>query len=289
MNIHEVRAWFEDHAVVDEADVPSGHQLAFLTELANRYAGHGILEAEHQPALWRRCPLADECWMGKEAVRPPEADGRSGLTLPWVGPTYETGGVVVVAINLRDSGGRLMEYSITCRSGGDGSVLNVFDGGGRRALGSRLAYGATRSAASVADWLAGRDVEDREDSRLLASVLESTVRLQAVKCSPDDGDRSTPTPAMKTNCPRLLLEDELEVLRPAAIVTVGGAAWQAVTELTGYEDTGWTDPLSWGRLDSRGRGYDVFSLDHPAQGDGWDRGHRDLLVELRQRAAASAP
>jgi hypothetical protein len=276
-----IRRFAVEPRVVDPPDFPQGEQLRLLTELQGLYEREGLIEDGETHPLWACCPHAADCWRAPIAHRPSARNGRSGVALPWVGPHYQPGGVAVIAINLRDAGGLLQEYEITCETAGEPSQLNRLAAGYRTAHGSRFAYGSTRSASVVLDWLEDRPIVDRDDAAQLASVLKRIVRLQAIKCSPHDGDRSSPATTMAHNCPRYLLEREIAVVQPAVLVTVGAAAWRAVYDMPGYVDAdGGTERLSYGTLRIDGGRCWVFSLDHPVAGNRWDRGHQDLLHEL---------
>jgi hypothetical protein len=275
----DVRTWFQHSNVVDEADIPEGPAMAALADLASLYERHGLLRAGETPALWKACPNCERCWAGVEDLRPDNKDGRSGITLPWIGPAYRPGaGLAVVGMNLRDAGGLLREYEITAPSAGDGSQWSRLSGGYRTAHGSAWAYRSTRSAAAVLACFAGARVLDHEDPQELVGVLDQTARLQAVKCSPDDGLRSTPSDAMVERCPPFLLTEELSRLRPAAVVGFGADVFSAFERLGMITDG--DDYLAWGRGPARaGRTIPVFWLYHPA-GRYWTASHAALLHRL---------
>jgi len=283
MRIAQLAELFRSSDVVDEIDIPRGKQAQLLARVAGLYERTGLIADGRTPALWKCCPRSEDCWRAALDSRPRDVRGRAGVTLPWIGPEYREGGVAVLLINLRDAGGLFAEYEITCETSGEGSQLNELAAGKRKALGSRAAYGSARSAAAIQDWIAGDEICDREDPRELVPALKSTVRLQAVKCSPQDGRRSSPTPEMAANCPALLLERELAILKPRCVLTLGEAPWLAIKQLPGYtEDDDWTDRFSCGHWHSQACEHIVFSLDHPVSGDHWDRGHQDLLAHLRR-------
>jgi hypothetical protein len=282
---HDVRQWFIDHEVVGDEDIPSGEQLELLTELSSLYTQRGLLaEDGSQPPLWRCCTNRSSCWRDNVDCRPPEADGRSGISLPYIGPSYRPGGVVVVGLNLRDAGGLLEEYAITCSFPGEPSQLNELVRGRRKIHGSTFGYRTTRSAAAVLDAIDGDPVEDHENPVDLAPILKRIARLQYVKCSPDDGDRSSPTDAMTKNCPPLLLLDELSILRPTAILTFGDAFFDGLEMLPGHRWENGTDWLAWGTITIGQHEAEVFSLYHPAAARGyWQYGQDDLVEMLRNR------
>jgi hypothetical protein len=278
VNGRDLIARFRQSEVVDDVDIPRGPQLALLAELTELYEHEGLLGREPRP-LWDCCPNAGECWKRAWQHRPRSGVDVGGISLPWVGPDYRRGGVVVVAINLRDASGLLVEYAITCATAGDSQITRLASGH-RTAHHSRLAYGTARSAAAVLDSVTAREVSDSERPHELVEALTRTARLQAVKCSPADDARSTPTPAMRRHCPPLLLARELELLSPGCVLTFGDLPWRAIRNVPGYEETDWADHVSIGVLRGAEREATVYSLAHPATGL-WDRGHAQLLAHLR--------
>ncbi len=252
--------------------------MTLLAELAALYASKGLLAGLENPPLDVVCPHCASCWAGAGDARPPREEGRSGISLPWVGPDYRAGGVAILGLNLNDAGALDIEYQISSGFEDGQSVAERLAGGHRTAHNSPFGYRSLRSAAAVEDWLNERTVQDREDAAELVDVLQRTARLQAVKCSPQDRLRSTPTDAMVANCPNYLLERELEVLRPGVIVAFGNKVASALTQL-GYDPKEGTDYLSWGTVDIGARAYTVVWLYHPS-GRYWDDSQQELLREL---------
>jgi uracil-DNA glycosylase len=59
----------------------------------------------------------------------------------------------------------------------------------------------------------------------VVETYQSIARLQAVKCSPfDDANLNRPTRTMDKHCPETYLREELEILKPRAVVVMGQAA-----------------------------------------------------------------
>ena len=265
--------------------MPRGTQVRLLAEVAGLYEQTGLIVDGDTPPLWECCPMGEDCWRSARDVRPEHAHGRGGISLPWIGPRYRPGGVAVIAINLRDAGGLLEEYAITCVTAGEGSQLNRLAAGDRKAHGSRIAYASARSAAAIRDWSVGNEIRDRPAPPDLVEVLNSSARLKAVKCSAHDGERSTPTDEMSVNCPSLLLERELAILKPSCVLTLGTAPFDAIRAISGYTEEGWVERLSWGRLETSAESRAIFSLTHPAAGGLWDQDHALLLTHLRDTPA----
>jgi len=265
-------------------EVPTGEQVALLLSLLGLYADRGLAPATRP--LCACCPQAGPCWRSASAARrmpslaAPE-DG--GIILPWVGGGYRPGGVLVIAVNPNiadtDVTHLLSEHEITWdrhhRSLANGQRVDE---------GSNFAYRMARSAAPLLDSLDGRGITDRERPQDLLGSLHRIARLQSVKCVPRR-ERSRPTSAMQWICPEFLLEQELAVLRPGVILTLGNIPDAAVAQLLGYEDLDsegseflWRHRLTeaWGRAE-------IFSMPHPADPrNGWEAGHRELLSRLQR-------
>ena len=195
------------------------------TELALRftvYQGRGLIRDGLAPPLWDCCPHAAACWRAAWDARPAGGPEDGGISLPWIGPEYRPGGVVVLGINFNDANGLTRAYEIAPEDADEMAA-------GRRRVnygiheyrGSDFPYRSTRSAALLVDFLAGIPVTDREDPEAVARYVYQILRLQAIKCSPRSDDASKPTNEMWANCPPLLLEDELRIAEPGAIVGFG--------------------------------------------------------------------
>jgi hypothetical protein len=264
----------------DAEDTPAGEQLQLLTSIASLYEAKGLLRDGFAPPLWECCPNAAACWArAAPGTQPSDGEANGGIPLPWIGPAYRRGGVVVVAINLRNASGLMIEYVITCWPDGQ---LDTLSRGGSKPHGSDFAYRATRSAAALVDIAEGRRAEDHVQPTELPSYLRRTARLQAVKCSPHDGAMSDRTPEMRRNCPPFLLADEVDILRPGFILTVGSEPRDAMDRVDGYEYGGSAERLHHGTLRRPGWSARVICLDHPgARNAGWARGHEQMLKLLR--------
>ena len=252
-------------------------QAEMLGSLLAMYREVGVLDQDTAHALHQVCPSARECW-SKAADRRPQgvAEGdplsrRGCIFLPWIGPEYRPGGIVVLGLNLRigDDAGRWDLSNEFRISRAQEAALRE----GRLAHGSRWASHTTRDASIVSRALGIGNVRDQVDA------LRAMARLQTVKCSPVGG-RSSPTQAMRRNCPPLFLRRELQILAPRAMLVYGRAAERAVRSV-GVS------------LDRRSKYYAcgtaslvpnreaaVFCLTHPAHG-GWYRAHAALNDELR--------
>jgi len=277
--------------VQSKAQPPKGEQLELLLELTARYGEMGILDGQVLPALHTVCPAAQECWSRIPSSKRPSGigqfDARSEkgcMFLPWAGPRYRRGGVCVLGMNLRYAGEDwefAMEHRIALDpSGGQEQSLRV----GRRAHRSYWSRGTMRDAAAVLrSWRGEAHLETQEPSELVDALL-STARVQAVKCSPIEG-RSSPEPAMSRNCPPRYLRMEVDVLRPAVMLSYGGPAHGALRELGELAVEEDVRGFRRGTMRHAGGAFTVFLLTHPAHG-GWHAAHHALVVSLVARPAA---
>lgn len=236
------------------------------------------------------CPSATACWERIAEEKRPHGVGqfdpasqKGCMILPWVGPRYRRGGVAVLGMNLRYAGADwefAMEYRIVGDpKWGQEPALRA----GKRAHGSYWSTGTMRDVAAVhRSWRGEPNVDTRTPSDLADALLES-VRVQAVKCSPIGG-RSTPEPAMSSNCPPRFLRKELGVLRPSALLAYGGPAHGALHHLGELSVDEHTEGFRRGTMKTDGGCFEVFLLTHPAHG-GWHAAHRALVKSLTSRPA----
>lgn len=272
------------------APPPTEEQLALLSELVAVYAESGVLRGTALDPLHSLCPSAEDCWARiPKAERPCgvgrfDAESKKGcMILPWVGPRYRRGGVAVLGMNLRYAGAD-WEFAMEYRIVGDPKFgQEVSLRAGKRAHGSYWATGTMRDVAAV---LRSRRRESKVETRApgeLANALLESARVQAVKCSPIGG-RSTPEPAMSTNCPQLFLRKELAMLCPSVLLAYGRSVHGALSHLGELRITERAGSFQRGTLDVEGGRVEVFLLTHPAHG-GWHAAHRALVESLTSHAA----
>lgn len=119
------------------AALPSGAQLDLAVDFASLYEERGLLIDGHAPSLWKCCPNADSCWAGAMETRPNDWDGDGNISLPWVGPGYRPGGVLLVGMNFNDASGLAAAFQI---AEGD---RQAFQAGHRRVDYGDASYGGT--------------------------------------------------------------------------------------------------------------------------------------------------
>ena len=280
----ELRQLFDEQLGITP---PSGPSMTLLLRLLALYQEKAVVDGLSDPPLWDVCACARSCW-GKLPLsyRPGRSLGdpwRGGIPLPWIGPHYRTGGVVVLGVNLNHASGLLVEYDIALN--GPLSQLGRLRAGKRNPHGSQWAYRSLRSAAAVVRSLRGLRPLDERDPSSLADVLLETARLQAVKCSPKDALRSSRTLAMRANCPPMFLRYELEILDPVAVVAFGDETWNALGSVADLHVT--TDgPHVWRAVINGSPDREVFWLPHPASyGHLWPTAHKALIRSLTHRPA----
>lgn len=158
---------------------------------------------------------------------------------------------------------------------------------GKRGQG-RFAFAAYRTAAALLDLLDDSPVRLREPEELV-DIPARTARLQAVKCLPKCRG-STPRAKMWKHCPPLLLGDELNVLRPSALLVLGGkplSASKALDQRAAGRALAFEPRPS--RLERVTRGLlcgenwsaDVYGLPHPRAGK--DANEQAFIRSLRRR------
>lgn len=275
---------------LSRAPAPEGAQLDLLVRLARLYAELGVLEGEPTPALHRTCPSAAACWSGRGNAQPQGvssfdvASENGCMFLPWVGPRYRQGGVVVLGMNLRNSEGGDWEFGLEHRIARDpawGQEVGLR--AGHKAHGSNWSKGTMRDVAAVRRSWTGESGLDTRDGAELADALLSSARLQAIKCSPVGG-RSSPTPAMAKNCPSRFLAHELGVLRPSVVLAYGAPAHAALAATGRVEVRATVSGFRRAHLVRGESAITAFLMTHPAHGR-WHKAHGALIESLKRDPA----
>ncbi len=253
-------------------------QSEIVRTLCDLYEAKGLLPDGKDLPLQHVCPCREQCWGGREHAHPNHPD-RAGISVPWVGAHYFDRRICVVGTNASDWGGIDSNWRI-CPSHKDALLA------GRRGKdGSPFAEGAMRYAHAVERSLGGAtDPDTRAASRpQLAETWESCAYLQAVKCSPST-PRSEPFPEMFRNCPSLLLKDELEILRPDAVIVLGRTHlrdWvRPMLQVTWGEHPGHLERDSFELGGSR---VELFSCNHPSSAHGVGDCLSQLVSSLREK------
>jgi hypothetical protein len=267
-----------DHPLVHHGLVPGEDQMALVQRFADYYEESGLIVSGEAPPLRSCCANGEYCW--REA-NPTDVGG--SLSLPWVGPDYRPGGVLILGINFNDAYGIAEAFALAhweLRNFARGRKRMTYDSPGYR--GSDFAYRSTRSAGLLIDVLDGVDVTDRERSEELVAVLNRVVRLQTIKCSPENDALSKPTGGMWENCPPMLLADEFAIARPRFIVAFGGDVRWALERLPGFSpEPAQEERLHCGVFAVGGTSAGVFMLDHP-RSRYWPASHASLVTHLQR-------
>lgn len=266
-----------EQAGFDREECPSGEQANLLLALLSCYRIRGLGPATRP--LCEACPSSTECWQSLPFARRMPGGGSpedGGIMLPWVGANYQVGGALVIAINPNidadDPTDLLTEHALSWDH-----HHRVLEDNQR----TTFAYRAARSLARLVAYVKhAAACEDHEED--LVDTLHRTARVQAVKCIPKRA-RSEPSVRMGRDCPDLLLAQELAILQPGVILTLGNIADAAIARLNGYEYLAevsgeylWRHRIhgTWGEAD-------VFGIPHPAARSGlWRRGDAALARAL---------
>lgn len=290
MNIDEIST----RIAASTGMTPSGMQRELLEELMESHRRLEVLHDDKAPSLLRACSDAAGCWSGVATGRRPSGLGKADpssengcILLPWIGPSYERGGICVIGNNIRTAGD-FWEYAFEYRlalSAEHGQVPQLRRG--KNPHGSRWARHTMRDVVAVRRSMRDEaDLGHRNDDELADAMLASA-RLQAVKCSPIGG-LSRPTAAMQRRCPSRYLSHEISVIRPSTLLVYGVAARRAVGKLGALTLTESTQRFRRGTLQLTDFSCEVFFLRHPAHG-GWHHAHRELVASLEERPALPPP
>jgi hypothetical protein len=234
-----------------------------------------ILAPEEQ--IWDCCPKGADCWR-TGVKRPVTMHAR----VPYVGPRYPSGRVLLIAMNGRNDGGVDSELrEVPTIAGRFANGLS--DWGGqftyKTAVVASILASARRGELSMLSLARPENVVDD----WLASA-----KLQAVQCSPVTPDRRNgPTRHMWRNCPPLLLERQIQIMEPEVVVLLSEPTHRAVQHLPNLR-VHWRS--SWAensRCFARGTccpgttPVPLFALNHPsAFGTAWGDSIRMLIDSL---------
>lgn len=260
---------FRSYGYARKEQIPEGEQARMLLGLLDVYERVGLLRKGRPVALCQICRHAKTCWAGAMPGTSREPNGPFGeddedgsVCLPWVGPQYRPGRLVVLGINpniaRRDYTDLLIEHGIVWDH-----WIARFREGLRAEGGSRFGFGAMRTAAGLLDVLDGKPVRAREPEELVHTTTR-VARIQAIKCVPRRS-RSQPFPPMWNRCPTLVLRHELEVLEPRIVLVFGDKPAAVVSQLRGFRGGHMPGlPAFRGRLELDSSAIDVYALPHPA-------------------------
>lgn len=270
------------NAELDEDSLPQGTQEDLCLKFATLYEDRGLITDTGAPPLWKCCPNAAGCWAGALDARPSATPEDGNISLPWVGPRYRAGGVLILGMNFNDASGlaagfQLADGDLKALSEGDRRVSYGIEG----YRGTMFPYRSTRSASLVMSHLRGEHPVDRDAPEEVAEALNDVVRLQTIKCSPRNDERSKPTDPMWFNCPPFLLGAEFDIAQPGAVVAFGYDVHWAVRQLNGYKLREEREHLSIGEVPVQGDPIPVYMLNHPsAPTNSWQPSQEALLAAL---------
>jgi hypothetical protein len=192
------------------------------------YREAGVVDDESALELPDHCADAAACWKGMEERRYSSCE----IARPWIGPEYERTRLLVVGENLNG------ESEFDALAGDHGYVPEAmrelavrrrvrFGNQPKVYAGTLLwhcigAYGAAilrelGVTPFAAMEFAGGDVP----APAVIAAYSNLAYLNHVKCSPNDGKRSQPSPAMWSRCGRRFLTRELEILAPRVVLVLG--------------------------------------------------------------------
>src|SRR3954451_18861396 len=95
---------------------PASLSRPFRWELAlgfcELYETEGLIRDGCAPPLWKCCPHVEDCWRAAWDALPMASAEDGAISLPWIGPEYRPGGVVIVGINFNDANGLTRAFEI---------------------------------------------------------------------------------------------------------------------------------------------------------------------------------
>ncbi len=227
--------------------------------------------------LWDCCPHGSQCWRRPQKPPPPHR-----FRVPFVGPRYQSRRILLVGMNSRDDGMHLEEFKTMA-----GVLVSLRDG--RTTWGkSAFHYRAAILVSLLSAAQDGQSSELRPAPEDLIESLLASARVQAVQCAPGPLEaRRGPKPPMWSNCPPLVVSEQIRALNPRVIVLLGTQTLRAIQRFSGLEhewSTRWRDGgncFARGTIQAGNDHADLFATYHPSAA-GWTRSLnalRDSLVQ----------
>lgn len=266
----KIRAEFEEELGLD------GERLEMALKLWEAYDAIGVARGQTDPPLHEACPRCEDCWRGAEDRKRPADE--SGIPLPWLGRRYPETRISVAAVNLVGWGGKTAHYWIC------GNQADALQENRKKGDNSYMGWATASFVGALEVSLRGEQPPvSLPEPREVASYLDGCAFFETIKCSPA-GDRGTPTPAMRDNCPDLLTTRELEILRPSTLVLLGAPTRGAVEWAVRPERLPVGRPFARTTIQFSGRAIEVFMVPHPAaRGAVWKSAYPLLVESLRAR------
>ena len=269
----------------------------YQAELDRMYSSLGVLNVP----LEKKCKHSTSCWKGlEERMWKDDFEGKydkneeyeAHLSVPWIGESYDVSKLLFVGINLYDYGGYWAQKMFV-----DGAITQILKGSRRIKTGNTdypgTSYWHRIPAYAVAilekanlmkpTWGADQ-FPSKEDT---ANAFEYLSMTNSVKCSPRklpdiENDRSKPTRDMWENCPRFILKEEIEILKPEKILVLGNSDNIKFFN-SKVLDSPWTFknyPLTLkGKGKIKGRDVEIYVVPHPSsRGGGLSMGIIQSLI-----------
>lgn len=208
-----MRGAFEER-VLATFGFQSEHAKAY-EELLDLYGACELLPDGRDEPLLSICPKCHPCWDDRRNMAPQQLD-RAGVSAPFIGRRFFERRILVVAMNFNDWGG-LDGNWLMCHWHAEAQARGELGKDGRW-----FGYGAMAYARLVEASLDGELPADwkHPQPRDLVGVWDNCALVQSVKCAPNS-PHSNPFEEMFVECGRLLLLDELRILKPRVIIVLG--------------------------------------------------------------------
>ncbi len=245
--------------------------------LLAQYVARGIVNENGEGLpLHVHCPSAQSCWSTLGAQHRPAAPF-GGVSLPWIGPGYAPGGVLLVGINMNEHGGLgawegLIRGALADLPHKDrlyasdtyaGSMFQQRAGWYAAVILRHLGVAEFQDGHPVLDWHHHPSRNTR-----ICQAWERLAATNQVKCSPlvsPETPKSRPTEGMWANCAPLWLALELEVLRPSVLLVLGlGENLTQLGRIGSMEGRRVCQGIFRGTVQSRTGHLEIVGVTHPA-------------------------
>jgi hypothetical protein len=253
------------------------------------YLANNVIDEQcNEKALYRYCPDWKQCWHDEQSIEQKKGGENEDKTwnkiqCPYVGEHYNQGRILFVGLNLLTYGGW---HSIIDLFNGKYGVKDSLRSNKKRMTFNNAKYKGTLIFHRLAVYAYSilypfSDSNPYELTNELADACEYIAFVEAVKCSPDDGNACTPIWEMPNRCPERYLMKEIEILQPAKIVFFDKKTFQLFLSLSGAKIISQEDKfISYYRILFEGRSIEAIYIVHPAYRKGG--ASRDIGPRLKK-------
>jgi len=199
-------------------------QIDYIKKLKQAYRQKGIYSSENNNSLplHRACLFNDVCWESENLMKRQDSETYNGINCPYIGQRYHDSRLLAIGENNRNDVKphcfRSEQFWV------QDAAKRIIS---REPKGTNL-YSYLSEYVTIILVKLGilKDIKlDEIDNTIKSSVLNEYIAwTQLVKCNPQNengNQRNRPRKNMYKICPKHILKDEIEILNPKYILTLG--------------------------------------------------------------------